>query len=123
MRTAKHLVDRQNPTSLPLAAIDGDRKSGGRCFPFDRTMGFWLGGFIVGVSGFILGAAFPYHHPVAVAMSMLWWTIYAGALGASAGALLGMLGESTTVSLVPDTEVEPPPAVARPHSKEEVIQE
>ena len=121
MHTAKRLVDRQKPTSLPLSAIDGDRKSGGRWFRFDRTMGFWLGGVIVGVAGCIIGAAFPYHHPVAVAMTMLWCTIYAGARGASAGALLGMLGESTTVASVPVSEVETPPPVARLHSKEEVI--
>jgi hypothetical protein len=33
----------------------------------------------------------PYTHPVAIAISMIWWGIYAGCFGPSLGALLGLL--------------------------------
>jgi hypothetical protein len=53
-------------------------------------MGFWLGGLCLGMGGGILGGFMPYRHPVAVAISMLWWGIYFGCFGASIGALWGM---------------------------------
>jgi hypothetical protein len=55
------------------------------------TIGFWLGGGLLGTGGCILGVCMPYHHPVAVAISALWWGIYLGCLGASVGALIGWL--------------------------------
>jgi hypothetical protein len=33
----------------------------------------------------------PYHHPVAVAISVVWWAVYLGCFGASVGALSGAL--------------------------------
>jgi hypothetical protein len=58
---------------------------------FDRvTIGFWLGGATLGTGGCILGACTPYHHPVAIAISVTWWGIYLGCLGASLGALFGL---------------------------------
>jgi hypothetical protein len=60
---------------------------------FNRTIGFWLGGVLLGAGGCLLGAAMPYKHPVAVAVSILWWGIYCGCLGASLGALLGLWAE------------------------------
>jgi hypothetical protein len=32
----------------------------------------------------------PYTHPVAIAISMIWWGIYIGCFGASLGALFGL---------------------------------
>jgi hypothetical protein len=93
MRTAKRFVGKQKPTSRPRAAIDGDRKSVVRCFRVNRTMAFWLVGTGMGMGGCVLGALMPYHHPVAVAMSVLWWGIYFACLGAGVGALVGSLTE------------------------------
>jgi hypothetical protein len=55
------------------------------------TIGFWLGGGLLGTVGFILGVCMPYHHPVALAISALWWGIYLGCFGASIGALVGLV--------------------------------
>jgi hypothetical protein len=60
---------------------------------FDRKVGFWLGGLILGMGGGFFGAFMPYHHPVAVAVSVLWWGIYFGCLGGGLGALLCVLTE------------------------------
>ena len=57
------------------------------------TIGFWLGGGLLGTGGCILGVCLPYHHPVAVVISALWWGIYLGSLGASVGALIAMLNQ------------------------------
>jgi len=54
-------------------------------------IGFWLGGATFAIGGCILGGCMPYTHPVAIAISMIWWGIYTGCLGASLGALLGLL--------------------------------
>jgi hypothetical protein len=54
---------------------------------FDRvSIGFWLGGATLGTGGCILGACMPYHHPVGIAISVIWWGIYLGCFGASLGA-------------------------------------
>jgi hypothetical protein len=58
-----------------------------------RTIGFWLGGVVLGTGGCILGVCMPYHHPVAVVMSALWWGIFLGCLGASIGSVLGQWAE------------------------------
>jgi hypothetical protein len=55
------------------------------------TLGFWLGGAGMGTGGCLLGALMPYRHPVAVALSVLWWGLYFGCFGASVGALVGVL--------------------------------
>jgi hypothetical protein len=54
------------------------------------TIGFWLGGAGMGMGGCLLGALMPYHHPVAVTLSVLWWGIYFGCFGACVGALVGI---------------------------------
>ena len=54
------------------------------------TIGFWVGGGLLGTGGCILGVCMPYHHPVAVVISALWWGIYLGCLGGSVGALIAM---------------------------------
>jgi hypothetical protein len=56
-----------------------------------RTIGFWLGGAGMATGGCLLGALMPYRHPVAVAISVLWWGLYFGCFGASVGALVGIL--------------------------------
>jgi hypothetical protein len=98
MRNAALSTDRRNPTSSPVTAGNGECKSAGRRVRFDRTIGFCLGGAILGTAGCIMGACLPYHHPVAVTMSMLWWGIYLGCFGASVGGLIGMLAESAAAT-------------------------
>ena len=56
-------------------------------------LAFWLGGAGMATGGSLLGALMPYHHPIAVASSMLWWGIYFGAFGASVCALAVLLTE------------------------------
>jgi anti-anti-sigma factor len=63
-----------------------------------RTIGFWLGGGLLGTGGCILGVCMPYHHPVALVISALWWGIYFGCFGASVGALIGCLTERALAS-------------------------
>jgi len=70
---------------------------------FNRVaIGIWLGGLTLVVAGCILGASMPYRHPVGVTISILWWGIYLGCLGASIGAgiggLVGLLWDRTPVS-------------------------
>jgi hypothetical protein len=45
----------------------------------------------VGTGGCLPGALMPCRHPVAVAMSVLWWGLYSGCFGATVGALVGIL--------------------------------
>jgi hypothetical protein len=61
------------------------------------TIGVWLGGVALGTVGCIVGARLPYHDPVAVVISVLWWSLYLGGLGASIGALIAVLTEPVTV--------------------------
>ena len=69
-------------------------KSPARGPRLDRvTIGFWLGGGVLGMGGCILGVCLPYHHPVAVMISALWWGIYLGCFGASVGALIAWFTE------------------------------
>jgi hypothetical protein len=74
-----------NPVSLALRRLN------------PVAVGFWLGGFVLGTAGAIVGACMPYRHPVAVTISILWWGIYFGCFGAYIGALLG-LGKNRTAS-------------------------
>jgi hypothetical protein len=39
----------------------------------------------------------PYHHPVGVAVSVLWWGIFFGCFGMNIGALCGLWAEQTPV--------------------------
>jgi hypothetical protein len=57
------------------------------------TIAFWLGGSLLGTGGCILGLCMPYQHPVAVAMSALWWGIYSGSFGATVGAVIALSTE------------------------------
>ena len=91
-------TNRRSPTSSPAPAGNGKGKSVVRRLRFDRTIGFWLGVIVLGTAGCIIGASAPYHHPVAVTMSALWWGIYFGAFGGSVGALIGLLTESAAAA-------------------------
>jgi len=91
-------TNRRSPTSSPAPAGNGKGKSVVRRLRFDRTIGFWLGVIVSGTAGCIIGASAPYHHPVAVTMSALWWGIYFGAFGGSVGALIGLLTESAAAA-------------------------
>src|SRR5262249_15710375 len=83
--------------SWPDATVLRQRKSAARSPQFARTtIGFWLGGGLLGTAGSILGVCMPYHHPVAVVISALWWGIYLGCFGASIGGLLGGWAERTS---------------------------
>jgi hypothetical protein len=40
----------------------------------------------------------PYHHPVAVAVNVVWWGLFWGGFGTWLGALAGMLAERAPAS-------------------------
>jgi anti-anti-sigma factor len=113
MHPAPHAADRRNQTSWRIAPRKGEQKNTGRCLRFDRTIGFWLGGAILGSAGCVIGFAFPCQYAAGVAASMLWWGIYAGVPGACVGALLGWLVERPAAASEPAPAVEPPVPVGR----------
>jgi hypothetical protein len=80
---------REQSTFFPSSVTDGKQEQ--HRVPRRRwsriTLGFWLGGILFGTAGCILGASLSYHHPVARIISVVWWGIYFGCLGASLGAL------------------------------------
>jgi hypothetical protein len=98
MAQAAPLRDRQASAPSPIAPRHWGRPRAGRRLRFGRTRGFWLGGFVLGTAGCVIGFCFPYHHPVAVTVSVLWWGFYFGWLGASVGAGLGLLAERAPAS-------------------------
>jgi hypothetical protein len=61
---------------------------------FDRIVGFFLGAFILGTTGGVIGSCLTYSHPLAVTISALWWATYFGCFGANIGALLGLWAEN-----------------------------
>jgi hypothetical protein len=82
----------------PDATAERERKSLARSSRLARrTIGFWLGAALLGTGGCILGACMPYHRPVAVVISVLWWGLYFGCFGGSIGALLGLWAEPSPV--------------------------
>jgi hypothetical protein len=97
---------RRHPTPSPLTAGKGEGPRAARpgrgqaaANPFRRpdraAFGFWLGGVFLGAGGCLVGACMPYRLPVAVALSVLRWGLYAGCAGGSLGALVGWLTERT----------------------------
>jgi hypothetical protein len=54
------------------------------------TIGFGLGGGLLGTVSCLLGVCLPDHHPVAVALSVLGGALYFGCVGARVGALVGV---------------------------------
>jgi hypothetical protein len=77
--------------SAPTEQTLGSLVHPGRFGPV--TIGFWLGAAGMAVGGCLLGALMPYRHPVAVAMSVLWWGIYFGCFGAGVGAIVGVVAD------------------------------
>jgi hypothetical protein len=78
--------------SWPAATASRERESPTRSRRLARpTIGFWFGGGLLGTGGCILGVCMPYHHPVGLVLSALWWGVYLGCLGASIGALVGLV--------------------------------
>ena len=97
-------TDRRTPASSAIAAEKAEWQRGS-CRRFDRILlGFWLGGGFLGTVGCVLGACMPYHHSVARVFSVLWWGIYCGCLGASVGALPGLLLKRTITRLPQQSE-------------------
>jgi hypothetical protein len=88
MPTTTRPTKRWTLTRAPVPAGNGGPPGavrGRRLAPV--TVGFWVGGVFLGTVGCLLGASLPYHRPVTLVVSALWWGIYLGALGASLGAL------------------------------------
>jgi hypothetical protein len=112
MAQATHLRDQWTSAPSPSTTVDRGRPGTARRLRLDRTRGFWLGGFVLGTAGCVIGFCFPYHHPVAVTVSVLWWGFYFGWLGASVGAGLGLLAERA-----PASPSEGPACFARPRSR------
>jgi hypothetical protein len=80
--------------SWPKATARTEPKSPARSPRFDRAMiGFWLGSLALGTAGGVLGVCMPYHHPVAVVISALWWGVYLGCFGGSVGGLIARFTE------------------------------
>jgi hypothetical protein len=93
MRDTLHAPERRKP-SWPDALASRERKRLARGPRLARrTIGFWLGGGLLGTAGCILGVCMPYHHPVSVVISALWWGLYLGCFGGSVGALIGLVTE------------------------------
>ena len=104
MATTPRPTDLRNTPLSPIPAGHGARRRA-VCLPqeppaanplrrrFNRTIGSWLGGVILGAGGCLVGASMPYQHPVGVAVSVLWWGLYFGCFGMSLGALVGLWAE------------------------------
>jgi hypothetical protein len=95
MAATLRLKDLRNPSPSPIPPRAGGWTRAPRLRRLGRTLGFWLGGAVLGTAGCLLGATVPYRHPVAVTANVLWWGLFLGCLGASLGALLGLWAEGT----------------------------
>ena len=74
------------PTGMVQAGVDVVRRR--RWDPITiRMLG---GGLVLAVVGVAVAASYSYAHPAGLAVSMIWWGFYCGALGASIGALPGL---------------------------------
>ena len=93
MRHLPHSTEQQNSSRAPIMASDEETARAGARRRFNRAVGFWFGGIILGVGGCLFGASMPYHHPVGVLVSVLWWGLYFGCFGTSIGALVGLCAE------------------------------
>jgi hypothetical protein len=109
------LADRPTPPASPMPPGARERHRARR--RFDRsTPGLGLGGVSLGFGGGLRGACLPSHHPVAVVLSVLWWSLYFGCFGASRGAGLGVCTEGTPArpSRGPEGAGQPPTEVDHP---------
>jgi hypothetical protein len=108
MRDTLHAPDMEK---FSRPAANRERKSPTRSPRLSRpTIGFWLGGGLLGTAGCLLGVCMSYRHPVAVAISTFWWGIYLGCLGASVGALIGLFTERAPAPLSRGVDGESRPA-------------
>jgi hypothetical protein len=106
MQNTSYSIERRNEATSPLCAAKGEPERA-VCAGKDQTaanhfrrgrldritIGFWLGGGVLGMGGCILGASMPYHHPVALMIGALWWGFYLGCFGGSVGALIALFTE------------------------------
>ena len=92
---------RHGPSLSPRAAGRGGRTGASPGLRFDSTVGVWLGAAVLGTAGCIVGFAMPYHHPVAVTVSVLWWGVFLGCLGGSVCAVAGLWAEPTRPPAAP----------------------
>ena len=92
-RDTLHTPDRRKPSWRDAPATRAWRSPTPSPRLARSTIGFWVGGGLLGTGGAILGVCMPYHHPVAVVLSALWWGIYLGCFGASVGALIAWFTE------------------------------
>jgi hypothetical protein len=105
MNSTTRLTEVRNPRPLSSTSENGNPTFRPRVWQTARkavcrrlgavTVGFWLGGFALGIAGCSLGACLPHRQPVGAAISMLWWGVYLGCFGASIGALFGLWWDHT----------------------------
>ena len=76
-----------DPTGMVQAGADVVRRH--RWDPI--TIGVLAGGLILGAAGVAVAASYSYALTAGLVVSVIWWGIYCGALGASIGALPGLL--------------------------------
>jgi hypothetical protein len=113
VRHLPHSTEQQNSSRAPIVAPEGGTTRAVGRRRFNRGVGFWLGGVVLGFGGGLFGAYMPYHQPVAVLVSVLWWGLYLGCLGTSLGALVGLWAEQGPALPSQDGEgVGKPPAEA-----------
>src|SRR2546423_1409415 len=80
------LLNQDNLSPSARFARESKQKQSVRSRRFDRvTIGFWTGAVVLGTAGCVLGICMPYHRPVAIVISALWWSIYLGCFGGGIG--------------------------------------
>ena len=93
------ISDLETPITPENENLPHEPGENGRPYEFHPSKwGFYLGGVVLGAAGCILGACLHYEYPVSVTISILWWGIYLGCLGASIGALFGLCRDGAPAS-------------------------
>ena len=92
-RDTLHAPDRRKPSWRDATANREWRSPAPSPRLARTTIGFWVGGGLLGTGGCLLGVCMPYHHPVGVVISALWWGIFLGCFGANVGALIALFTE------------------------------
>jgi hypothetical protein len=67
-------------------------------------VGLMAGGVAFAMGGCILGVYMPYYHPIGVNISMLWWSIFLGIIGAYIGGCVGQLFETEDFASPPSAD-------------------
>jgi hypothetical protein len=79
------------------------------------ALAFGLGGGLLATAGGVFGACMPYQHPLAVAVSVIWWGIYYGCFGMGLAALFCFLtGRIPSVPTARTEGAEKPPSGTAP---------